>query len=80
MTGCRVTDNADNTGVRDGRVENNHLAGRTKNIVSLLTAVRSVCVAYEGIVLLHSCLAAAILRRHLMVWRVFAPKVSFYFV
>jgi hypothetical protein len=42
----------------------------------LLSAVAAVALAYHALVVAHSCWAAAILRRHLMVWRVFAPKVS----
>jgi hypothetical protein len=41
----------------------------------LLETVSVVALAYQSVIALHSCCAAAILRRHLMVWRVFAPKV-----
>ena len=44
---------------------------------SLVHASVMAVLAYHCATVVHSCMAAAILRRHLLVWRVFAPKLAF---
>lgn len=68
---------------RSVSINNNNSNTTTKNITATVMVIRSlpiaiiyVSITYQLFVLCISCCAAAWLRRHLMVWAVFAPKVS----
>lgn len=49
---------------------------RTERAVALVVhTIVYVSITYQYTIVCVSCIGAAILRRHLMVWAVFAPKV-----
>ncbi|XP_029108835.1 GPI ethanolamine phosphate transferase 3 [Scleropages formosus] len=53
------------------------LRERPREFSTALLQLAARCLCVKGAQVLASALAAAILRRHLMVWKVFAPKLMF---
>lgn len=64
----------DNT-ITDFNGTNSSLSNDKRNLSTVVRSILYMDITYQFAIVCVSCIGAAILRRHLMVWAVFAPKV-----